>query len=215
VRVILVEDVLLVREGLERLLTERDVTIVASLADASQLLDLVTEHRPDAVIVDIRLPPTFTDEGLTAAAEIRRADLGVGVLVLSQHLETAYAWHLIDDNPARIGYLLKDRVADISVVLDALRRIVAGETVVDPEIVSRVLGRRRRFDPLSVLTDREREVLALVAEGLSNRAIAVRLFLGERTVESHTASAFTKLHIEEDSDSNRRVRAVLAWLRAQ
>ena len=167
------------------------------------------------MVVDIRLPPTFTDEGLVAAAEVRRTDPRVGVLVLSQHLETAYAWHLIDDNPARIGYLLKDRVADISVVLDALRRIVAGDTVVDPEIVARVLGRRRRVDPLSVLTDREREVLALVAEGLSNRAIAARLFLGERTVESHTANAFTKLGIDEDADSNRRVRAVLTWLRAQ
>jgi DNA-binding NarL/FixJ family response regulator len=215
VRVILVEDVLLVREGLERLLTEREVAVVACLPDATSLVELVTQERPDAVIVDIRLPPTFTDEGLVAAAAIRRAGLGVGVLVLSQHLESAYAWHLIDDNPARIGYLLKDRVADISVVIDALRRLVAGETVVDPEIVARVLGRRRRFDPLSVLTDREREVLALVAEGLSNRAIAARLFLGERTVESHTASAFTKLGIEEDSDSNRRVRAVLTWLRAQ
>jgi DNA-binding NarL/FixJ family response regulator len=215
VRLILVEDVLLVREGLERLLTERDIEIVVSRADAMGLAELVLEHRPDAVVVDIRLPPTFTDEGLVAAAEVRRTDPRVGVLVLSQHLETAYAWHLIDDNPARIGYLLKDRVADISVVLDALRRIVAGDTVVDPEIVARVLGRRRRVDPLSVLTDREREVLALVAEGLSNRAIAARLFLGERTVESHTANAFTKLGIDEDADSNRRVRAVLTWLRAQ
>ena len=214
-RVIIVEDVLLVREGLVRLLAERGVDTVASFADAHDLIDHVRRLRPDAVIVDIRLPPTFNDEGIQAATDLQRASLDVGVLVLSQHLEPAYAWHLIDESPARIGYLLKDRVSDIGVVIDALRRIAAGETVIDPDIVARLLGRRRRVDPLASLTDRERGVLALVAEGLSNRGIASRLVIGERTIESHIASAFNKLGIIESADSNRRVRVVLEWLRAQ
>jgi DNA-binding NarL/FixJ family response regulator len=213
--VIIVEDVLLVREGLERLLAEQAIDTVASLPDARDLLSRVEELGPDVVLVDIRLPPTFSDEGLRAASAVRELGLDVGVLVLSQHLESAYAWGLIDESPGRIGYLLKDRVADISVVVDALRRIQAGDTVVDPEIVSRVIGRRRRADPLRSLSDREREVLALVAEGLSNKAIAGRLIVGERTVESHIASAFTKLGIVDSADTNRRVRAVLTWLRGQ
>lgn len=147
--VIIVDDVLLVREGLGRLLAERGVVTIASLADAIGLVDHVRRLRPDAVIIDIRLPPSFTDEGLRAATEIQRLGLDVGVLVLSQHLESAYAWHLIDESPARIGYLLKDRVADIGVIVDAVRRVHAGETVIDPEIVSRRLGRRRRVDPLA------------------------------------------------------------------
>jgi DNA-binding NarL/FixJ family response regulator len=214
-RVIIVEDVLLVREGLERLLADQAIETVASLPDARELVHHVGALRPDVVIVDIRLPPTFSDEGLRAATQVREFDPDVGVLVLSQHLETAYAWGLIDESPGRIGYLLKDRIADISVIVDALRRIQSGDTVVDPEIVSRVIGRRRRVDPLQSLSEREREVLALVAEGLSNKAIAGRLIVGERTVESHIASAFTKLGIIDGADTNRRVRAVLAWLRGQ
>lgn len=214
-RVMIIEDVLLVREGLERLLAERGVETVASFGDADHLADNVRRLAPDVVILDIRLPPTFTDEGLRATTDLQQRGLGVGVLVLSQHLEAAYAWHLIDESPSRIGYLLKDRVSDISVVVDALNRLAAGETVVDAEIVARLLGRRRRTDPLEGLSEREREVLALAAEGLSNRAIGARLYVGERTVESHISSAFVKLGIENSADINRRVRVVLAWLRAQ
>jgi DNA-binding NarL/FixJ family response regulator len=215
VRVIIVEDVLLVRDGLEHLLGERGVETVASLSSVDHLADDVRRLAPDVVILDIRLPPTFTDEGLRAATDLQQSGLGVGVLVLSQHLETAYAWHLIEESPSRIGYLLKDRVSDISVIVDALHRLAAGETVIDPEIVARLLGRRRRTDPLAGLSEREREVLAMAAEGLSNRAIGVRLYVGDRTVETHISSAFVKLGIENSADINRRVRVVLAWLRAQ
>jgi len=214
-RVVIIEDVLLVREGLARLLGEHDIQTVAMAEDATKVVELAKVHRPDVIIIDIRLPPTFTDEGLQAVPKVRAAAPEIGLLVLSQHLEAAYAWHLINEAPERIGYVLKDRVSDISIVIDALTRLADGETVIDPAIVSGLLGRRRLRDPLETLTDREREVLGLVAEGMSNRAVARRLFVGERTVESHIASAFTKVGLEESEDSNRRVRLVLAWLRAQ
>jgi DNA-binding NarL/FixJ family response regulator len=214
-RVVIIEDVLLVREGLARLLADHGIDVVATVGDATDIVGLVTRFRPDVMIVDIRLPPTFTDEGLQAVTRVRAETPHVGMLVLSQHLEGAYAWHLIDEAPERVGYLLKDRVSDIGIVVDALNRINDGETVLDPAIVSRVLGRRRQRDPLEALTDREREVLALVAEGMSNRAIARRLVVGERTIESHISSAFMKVGLDESEDANRRVRLVLAWLRAQ
>jgi DNA-binding NarL/FixJ family response regulator len=212
-KVIVVEDVLLVREGLVRMLRERNIDVLATRPDAVELLTLVRSHRPDAVILDIRLPPTFTDEGLRAARDMQDQFPDVGVLVLSQHLDSAYAVQLLRNAPERVGYLLKDRIADIAIIVDALRRIHDGETVVDPTIVTRVIGRRRRDNPLVELTERELEVLQLVAEGLSNRGIAECLTVAERTVESHIASTFVKLGLTESADQNRRVRLVLTWLR--
>lgn len=196
------------------LLRDAGVEVAAALSDASALIDVVQAERPDVVVLDIKMPPTFTDEGLVAAAAVRERMPEVGVLVLSQYLETRYAMRLIDEHPESAGYLLKDRLADIAVLVDTLRRIADGETVVDPTIVARLLGRRRVFDPLEPLTPRERDVLALVAEGLSNRAIAQRLFVAERTVETHVTSIFLKLSLNEDGSSHRRVLAVLRYLRA-
>jgi DNA-binding NarL/FixJ family response regulator len=213
VRVIVADDVMLTRQGIVRLLREADVDVVAEAEDADGLLRHVSLARPDAAIVDIRMPPTHTDEGLVAAQTIRREHPAVGVLVLSQYIEPSYAMRLIEEHPERIGYLLKERVFDIAVLVDALRRIADGETVVDPTIVSRLVGRRRREDPLGELTEREREVLSLVAEGLSNKAIASRLFVTERTVEAHVKQIFLKLHLDANPDSHRRVLAVLAYLR--
>ena len=165
------------------------------------------------MIVDIRMPPTHTDEGLTAARTIRDEHPAVGVLVLSHYIEASYALRLLEDHPERVGYLLKERIFDGVVLVDALRRIGDAETVVDPTIVSRLLGRRRRIDPLAELTERERETLALLAEGLSNKAIAARLFVAERTVEAHVTQIFSKLALDAGPDSHRRVLAVLAFLR--
>ena len=213
-RVVVADDVMLTREGIVRLLRDADVDVVAQAEDAEGLLRHVQLTRPDAAIVDIRMPPTHTDEGLVAAAAIRDAHPNVGVLVLSQYIEPSYAMRLLDEHPERVGYLLKERVFDVAILLDALRRITDGETVVDPTIVSRLFGRRRRADPLAELTEREKEVLALVAEGLSNKAIAARLFVTERTVEAHVKQIFLKLDLGIDPESHRRVRAVLAYLRA-
>jgi DNA-binding NarL/FixJ family response regulator len=188
--------------------------VVAQAGDADELLRQVRLSRPDAVVVDIRMPPTHTDEGLVAAQAIRAEHPEVGVLVLSQYVEPSYAIRLLEENPEGIGYLLKERVFDPVNLLDALRRLADGETVVDPTIVSRLLGRKRRVDPLEELTEREREVLALLAEGLSNRALAARLFVTERTVEAHVTQIFQKLGLEADPESHRRVLAVLAYLRA-
>jgi len=165
-------------------------------------------------IADIRMPPTHTDEGLVAAQRIRADHPAIGVLVLSQYVEPSYALRLLEEHPERVGYLLKQRVFDVAVLVDALRRIVDGETVVDPTIVSRLVGRQRRHDPLAELTPREREVLSLVAEGLSNGAIASRLFVTERTVEAHVKQVFLKLGLAVDPESHRRVLAVLAYLRS-
>lgn len=213
-RVVVADDSMLTREGIVRLLREADIDVVAEAEDADALLRHVRSGRPDVAIVDIRMPPTHTDEGLVAALTIRTDHPEVGVLVLSQYVEPSYAMRLIQDQPERVGYLLKDRVLDIAVVVDALRRIVDGETVIDPTIVSRLVGRRRREDPLARLTEREREVLGLIAEGMSNKAIAGRLYVTERTVEAHVTQIFQKLRLPESADRHRRVLAVLAFLRA-
>ena len=213
-RVIVAEDVMLTREGIVRLLADAGVAVVAGVGDGDALLAAVAIHRPDAVLVDIRMPPTHTDEGLVAAGLIRTAFPGTGVVVLSQYVEPAWALQLIEQNPEGVAYLLKERVMDSAGLLDALRRVIDGETVVDPTIVARLLGRKRRHDPLATLTDREREVLGLVAEGLSNRAIATRLVVTDRTVETHMTATFGKLGLEETPDVHRRVLAVLTLLRA-
>jgi DNA-binding NarL/FixJ family response regulator len=206
---------MLTREGIVRLLEDAGVDVVAQAADAESLLREVRLKRPDAAIVDIRMPPTHSDEGLVAAQRIRTDHPEIGVLVLSQYVEPSYAMRLLEDYPERIGYLLKQRVFDVAVLIDALRRIDDGETVVDPTIIARLLGRRRRADPLTELTAREREVLGLVAEGLSNRAIAGRLFVTERTVEAHVKQVFLKLALDLNPESHRRVLAVLAYLRGE
>ena len=212
-RVVVADDVMLTREGISRLLRDAGIEVVAEAGDAEVLLREVRLVHPDVALVDIRMPPTHTDEGLVAAQTIRAEYPQVGVLVLSQYVEPSYAMRLIQENPERVGYLLKERVFDIATVVDALRRIVDGETVIDPTIVSRLVGRRRRQDPLADLSEREREVLGLIAEGMSNRAIAARLFVTERTVEAHVTQIFQKLHLPESRDRHRRVLAVLAFLR--
>jgi DNA-binding NarL/FixJ family response regulator len=213
-RVVVADDVMLTRQGIVRLLREAGIDVVAEAEDADGLMRHVRLARPDAAVVDIRMPPTHTDEGLVAAQAIRTEQPAVGVLVLSQYVEPSYAMRLIEEHSEGVGYLLKERVFDIAILVDALRRIVDGETVVDPTIVSRLVGRRRREDPLADLTEREREVLSLVAEGLSNKAIAVRLFITERTVEAHVKQVFLKLRLDANPESHRRVLAVLAYLRA-
>jgi DNA-binding NarL/FixJ family response regulator len=202
VRVVIAEDVMLTREGIARLLTEAGVDVAAEVGDADALLRAVRATKPDAAIVDIRMPPTHTDEGLVAAHQIQAQHPGVAVLILSQYVEPYYAMRLLEDHPERIGYLLKERVFDVASLIDALRRLVA-----------RLFARKRRPDPLGQLAAREREVLALLAEGLSNRAIADRLFVTERTVEAHVSQIFLKLGLTADSGSHRRVLAVLAYLR--
>jgi DNA-binding NarL/FixJ family response regulator len=213
-RVVVADDVMLTREGIVRLLGDAGIEVVAEAEDAEGLLRHVRLKRPDAAIVDIRMPPTHTDEGLAATQRIRTEHPEVGVLVLSQYVEPSYAMRLLEEHPERVGYLLKQRVFDAAILVDALRRITEGESVIDPTIVSRLLGRRRKEDRLMELTEREREVLELVAEGLSNRAIAGRLFVTQRTVESHVKQIFLKLNLEVNPESHRRVLAVLAYLRA-
>jgi DNA-binding NarL/FixJ family response regulator len=212
-RVIVADDTMLTREGIVHLLHNANVDIVAQAADADTLLHEVTVHQPDVAIVDIRMPPTHTDEGLVAADRIRRQHPRVGVLVLSHYLEPTYAIRLIEHPPERTGYLLKERIFSTAVLLDALARITAGETVVDPTIVARLFGRHRTDDPVRNLSTREHDVLALVTEGLSNRAIATRLYIAERTVEAHVTQIFMKLGLDTSPNSHRRVLAVLAFLR--
>jgi DNA-binding NarL/FixJ family response regulator len=214
VRVVVADDVMLTREGIARLLRDAGIDVVAEADDVTSLLRAVRLAEPDAAIVDIRMPPTHTDEGLVAAQQIRAEHPGVGVLILSQYVEPHYAMQLLEQHPERVGYLLKDRVFDAAILVDALRRLADGETIIDPTIVSRLVGRQRRADPLDELTPREREVLSLVAEGLSNRAIAERLFVTERTVEAHVKQIFLKLDLQADTSSHRRVLAVLAYLRS-
>jgi DNA-binding NarL/FixJ family response regulator len=214
-RVVVAEDTMLTREGIVRLLEDAGVEVVAEAEDAEALLRHVRFTKPDAAIVDIRMPPTHTDEGLVAAQTILAEQPTVGVLILSQYVEPSYALRLLQEHPERVGYLLKERVFDVAILVDALRRIADGETVIDPTIVSRLIGRRRREDPLTELTEREREVLGLVAEGCSNKEIAARLFVTERTVESHVKQIFLKLRLDANPASHRRVLAVLAYLRAE
>jgi DNA-binding NarL/FixJ family response regulator len=213
-RVVVAEDVMLTREGITRLLTDAGVDVVGEAGDAASLLRAVRATQPDAAVVDIRMPPTYTGEGLVAAQQIRSDHADIGVLILSQYVEPHYAMQLIEEHPERVGYLLKERVFDVANLIDALRRLADGETVVDPTIVARLFARKRHADPLDQLTEREREALALVAEGLSNRAIAARLFVTERTVEAHVKQIFLKLGLSTDPDSHRRVLAVLAYLRS-
>jgi DNA-binding NarL/FixJ family response regulator len=215
VRVVVADDVMLTREGIVRLLEDAGIEVVAQAQDAESLLREVRLKQPDAAVVDIRMPPTHTDEGLVATQRIRTDHPAVGVLLLSQYVEPSYAMRLLEEHPERVGYLLKQRVFDAAVLVDALRRIADGETVVDPTIVARLFGRSRREDPLAELTAREREVLGLLAEGLSNRAIAGRLFVTARTVEAHVKQIFLKLGLDLDPDSHRRVLAVLACLRGE
>lgn len=205
---------MLTREGIARLLRDAGIDVVAEAEDAEGLMRHVRLAQPDAAIADIRMPPTHTDEGLVAAQRIRAEHPDVGVLVLSEYVEPSYALRLLEEQPERVGYLLKERVFDVAILVDALRRIADGETVIDPTIVSRLVRRRRRQDPLDELTEREREVLSLIAEGLSNKAIAARLFVTERTVEAHVKQIFMKLRIDTNPQSHRRVLAVLAYLRA-
>lgn len=213
-RIAVADDDLLTRQGIVRMLEQVELEVVAQAGDEAELMRYVRMLRPDGVIVDIRMPPTHTNEGLLAAHAIRQELPDTAVLVLSQYVEPSYAIRLLEDHPQRSGYLLKERVFDPVNLLDALRRLGDGETVVDPTIVSRLLGRQRRIDPLAELTDREREVLAALAEGLSNRAIGERLFVAERTVEAHVTQIFAKLRLQSDARSHRRVLAVLAYLSA-
>jgi DNA-binding NarL/FixJ family response regulator len=213
-RVVVADDVLLTREGIVKLLRDAGIEVVGEASDAAGLLREVSLCRPDVAIVDIRMPPTHTDEGIIAARRIRTDHPGVGVLVLSQYVEAAYAMDLLTDQSEGVGYLLKERVLDFATVVDALRRLSEGETVIDPTLVSQLIGRRRKPDPLVALTTREREVLGLLAEGLSNRAISQSLFVTERTVEAHVTQIFHKLDLPDSGGSHRRVLAVLAWLRS-
>jgi DNA-binding NarL/FixJ family response regulator len=213
VRVAIADDSMLLREGLARLLAESGFEVVTKVATAEELLHSVTRDAPDVVIVDIKMPPTHTDEGIVAAQAIRRDHPEVGVLVLSQYLDVGYAVRVLEDVPDRVGYLLKERVSDIAVLADALRRIDEGECVLDPTIVARLMKRRRQRRPLDVLTDREREVLARMAEGRTNQAIARDLFMSPKTVENHVHQIFQKLGLEPSADTHRRVVAVLMLLR--
>ena len=209
-RVVVADDSVLLREGLVRLLAEAGHEAVAVVGDGDALVAAVVEHRPDLCLIDVRMPPTHTDEGLRAAVEARRRVPGAPVVVLSQYVESSYADDLLADGGGAAGYLLKDRVTDLDGFLDALERVAAGGTVLDPEVIAQLIVRRR--DPVARLTPREREVLALMAEGRSNSAIAQRLFVTEKAVSKHSTSIFAKLDLAPSDDDNRRVLAVLAYL---
>jgi DNA-binding NarL/FixJ family response regulator len=212
-QVILAEDSALLREGLARLLSDAGLNITRSVADATTLLAAVESEPPDVVVTDIRMPPTFTDEGLSAAIRIRTLHPDVAVLVLSQYSEAAYAERLLRDGTTGVGYLLKDRVNDISALHDAILRLAGGESVIDPEVVRTLVSRPRRRNPLERLTDREQEVLALMAEGRSNQGIGARLHLSAKTVETHVGAIMSKLDLPDSADDNRRVAAVVRYLR--
>jgi DNA-binding NarL/FixJ family response regulator len=209
------DDAVLIREGLVRLLEEFGCEVVATVGDGDGLVKAVAEHRPDVSVVDVRMPPSFTDEGLRAAVEARRRVAGAPVLILSQYVEVSYADDLLADARGAVGYLLKDRVVDVDEFMEGLRRVASGGTVFDPQVVSQLMVRRRRDDPLALLTPREREVLGLMAEGKSNPAIGRQLVISDGAVEKHIRSIFSKLGLyADDSDQHRRVLAVLAYLRS-
>jgi DNA-binding NarL/FixJ family response regulator len=212
-RVVIADDAPLIREGVARLLTENGVEVVDQVGDADALLRSVRDLEPDVALVDIRMPPTHTDEGLRAAREIRSRYPDTSVLVLSQYLEPDYAVQLVEARPGRVGYLLKERVGRVEQLLDAVQRVAAGECVVDRAVIDDLLARRDRVDPIEQLTSREREILALMAEGRSNQGICHALWLSPKTVETHIRGAFAKLGIREAPEDNRRVLAVLAYLR--
>ena len=211
-RVVIGEDLFLLRDGLVRLLEAHGFEIAAAVDSAPALVQALLEHQPDAAVVDVRLPPSFTDDGLRAALEARRRLPGLPVLVLSQYVEQLYARELLADQAGAVGYLLKDRVFNDDHFVDAIRTVARGGTVMDPEVVSKLLGRRSRDEPITRLTAREREVLELMAEGRSNSAIAQRLFISEKAVGKHSTSIFAKLDLAPSTDDNRRVLAVLAFL---
>jgi DNA-binding NarL/FixJ family response regulator len=213
-RVVVAEDSVLLREGIARLLGEHGFEVVGQAGDAEELVRKVGAHKPDVAVVDIRMPPTNTDDGLRAALRIRDEHPKTGVLVLSAYVEEAYALELVADSASGLGYLLKDRVADVDGFVDAVRRVATGGSALDPEVVSRLLGRTRRDDPLAELTPREREVLELMAEGRTNAAIAERLVVTERAVEKHVTSIFGKLGLSPAAEDHRRVLAVLTFLRS-
>jgi DNA-binding NarL/FixJ family response regulator len=214
VRVAVADDEVLLREGLSRLLAEAGLEVVATAGEPNEMLRRVGLTRPDVAIIDIKMPPTHTDEGLVAAQEIRRLYPAVGVLVLSHYLDSRYAMRLLENLPGGAGYLLKERVSDIAVLVDALQRVHEGECVIDPTIVSRLMARRQDSGPLGELTPREQEVLSLMAEGYSNPTICGRLFLSPKTVETHVRQIFLKLGLRQPTDQHRRVAAVLAFLRS-
>jgi DNA-binding NarL/FixJ family response regulator len=211
-RVVVADDQVLLREGLVRLLEEAGIEVVAQAGDGEDLVRKVGGHKPDVAVVDVRMPPTHTDEGLRAAAEIRKRFPGTGVLVLSADIEERAAMDLLADSAEGLGYLLKDRVADVERFVEAVRRVAEGGSALDPEVVSRLLGRQRRDDPLEAISPREREVLQLMAEGRSNHAIAEQLVITERAVEKHVTSIFSKLDLTPAAEDHRRVLAVLAYI---
>lgn len=213
-RVVIADDEVLLREGVGRLLVDAGFDVAGMCGSADALTSMVDALRPDIALIDIRMPPNHGDDGLLAAQEIRRRHPNIGVLVLSHHLDSHYAARLLEEAPERAGYLLKQRVSDVAILTDALNRIHEGETVIDPTIISRLVSRKLRRGPLDDLTDREREVIALLAEGHSNGGIAAKLYLSRKTVDAHISQIFVKLGLRESPDQHRRVLAVLAFLRA-
>jgi DNA-binding NarL/FixJ family response regulator len=214
-RVVLADDAAVIRQGLARLLTESGLDVVAEVGTADDLLAAVDSERPDIALVDIRMPPTFTNEGLVAAQQIRDCHPDVGVLVLSQHVDIAYALGLLTDKAERVGYLLKDRIVDVPTLVATIRHIVDGGSAVDPTLVTELVSARTLDDPLAVLTAREREVLTLIAEGKTDRGIAQQLYVSQKTIEAHVRSIFLKLDLPAAATDNRRVHAVLTFLRAR
>ena len=212
-RVVIAEDTMLLREGMSRLLTEAGLDVAGTAGDAAQLLHLAGALRPDVVLTDIRMPPSQTTEGLQAAVQIRRQWPGTAVVVVSQHVETEHLFELLADDPRGVGYVLKERIADITQFTDAIRRVAAGESVIDPQVVSRLVARPRRDSPLQTLTERELAVLALMAEGRSNQAIAGQLYMSPKTLETHIGNMLAKLGLPPATEDHRRVLAVLTYLR--
>lgn len=213
-RIVIGEDSVLLRAGITRLLADAGEEVIAAVGDGDELVAAVERHKPDLVIADVRMPPTFSDEGIRAALEIRRRWPDIGILVLSQYVEERYATDLIAGDTTKVGYLLKDRVADVGEFVDAVRRVGSGGTALDPEVVAQLLARSRCRDPLDRLTPREREVLSLMAEGRTNAAIASHLVISDGAVEKHVRSIFTKLDLAPTEHDHRRVLAVLQWLGA-